>query len=42
MVMQCDYSNLQHMYEELSGALKSMNSVRSKKAERYLKPKVSN
>lgn len=35
-VLECDFANLKHLYEELSNALQSLDNVKSKKAERFL------
>jgi hypothetical protein len=37
-VVECDYANLKNLYIQLKNALKSFESVRAKKAEKFLKP----
>ena len=37
-VVECDHANLKNLYNQLKGALKSFESVRAKKAEKFLKP----
>jgi hypothetical protein len=35
-VLESDYANLKHLYEELNNALQSLDNLKSKKAERFL------
>jgi hypothetical protein len=37
-LLECDYANLKNLYSQLKNALKSFESVRAKKAEKFLKP----
>lgn len=36
--LESDFANLKNLYTQLKGALKSFESVRAKKAEKFLKP----
>lgn len=37
-LLECDYANLKNLYTQLKGALKTFESVRAKKTEKFLKP----
>ena len=37
-IIETDYANLRNLYNQLKAALKSYESVRAKKAEKFLKP----
>ncbi|OMJ86106.1 hypothetical protein SteCoe_12464 [Stentor coeruleus] len=37
-VLECDYANMKNLYTQLRQALKTFESVRAKKTEKFLKP----